>query len=230
MLDYASNRPCGITSEMLEGVVSPKEFVTLSSKPTSKSSFAPRKYPHTPEQIAKELRVDAAGELWWRRPRRGRKMNRPTGHTKGYEYKRTMLDGTLYLNSAIVWCLYYGRWPYLGMVLDHINHNTLDDRKENLREVSNAENQRNTKGLQINNTSGVTGVCWDKAAGKWLVYLRFDDERIHGGRHESFEDAVAARQQLEIDYGIADYAVMTVYTSPKPKTLDSISTFQQVKL
>ena len=45
-----------------------------------------------------------------------------------------------------------------------------------------------------------------------------------------FEDAIKARRQLEIDYGVADYAVVTVYTSPKSKTIDAISTFQQVKL
>lgn len=227
MLDYESNQPCGITLEMLEGVASLKEFVTLSSKPTSKSSFAPRKYPHTPEQIAKELRVDEEGNLWWRyfngTPR---KMSRPVGTIKDTEYKVTRLDKHLYRNSALAWCLYYNRWPLPGKVIDHINHNTLDDRKENLREVSNAENMRNRKWLQSNNKSGVVGVSWAADRNKWYVQLKFNGKPIPGGHYESFEDAVAARRQLEIDYGVADYAVVTACTSPKPKTLDPISVFQ----
>ena len=116
------------------------------------------------------------------------------------------------------------------MVIDHIDKNTLNDRKDNLREVSNAANMRNRKGLQSNNKSGVVGVCWAKNTNKWHSQLRFNGKTIHGGHYESFEDAVAARRQLEITYGVADYAVVTACTSPKPKTLDSMSTFQQVKL
>lgn len=89
-------------------------------------------------------------------------MNKPVGTLNNYGYKRTRLDSYDYLNSALAFCLYYGRWPLPKMVIDHIDNNTLNDRKENLREVSNAENMRNRKELQSNNKSGVVGVCWAK--------------------------------------------------------------------
>jgi len=51
-------------------------------------------------------------------------------------------------------------------VTDHINGNTLDNRKDNLRSVNQGENMRN-RGKMTNNTSGYVGVCWCKSSEKW---------------------------------------------------------------
>jgi hypothetical protein len=55
-----------------------------------------------------------------------------------------------------------------GMETDHINHNTLDNRRENLRICTHAENQHNQKILS-HNTSGYKGVFFDKHAKKWMA-------------------------------------------------------------
>ncbi len=123
-------------------------------------------------------------------------MNKPVGSPNNRGYKITSIDGYYYINSALVFCLYYGRWPLPKMVIDHIDHNRLNDRKENLREVSNAENLRNRKGPQSNNKSGVLGVSWVADRNKWCVRIKFNGKHI-GGSYESFEVAVAARRQLE---------------------------------
>lgn len=219
MLDSVSNRPCGITLAMLEEVASPKESVTLSSKPTSKSSFAPRKYPHTPEQIAKELRVDEEGNLWWKRSRKGRRNGKPVGAGTLTNYKNVRLDKHDYKAHTVIWCLYYNRWPLPGKVIDHINGIVTDNRKENLREVTNSVNMKNRKGLTSHNTTGVTGVCWVKSRGKWLANAGSNGKFINGGYYNSFEDAVAARQRLESKYGITGYTIDTSCTSPKLETL-----------
>lgn len=237
-LQSQSNNPSLTTpSALAEVTLAWASATPLSSTETSSTlKFAPRNYPHTPEQIAKELRVDEEGVLWWKKQGQSnqarRKLKQPVGSLSGRKlnYLSFTVHGYRYLVHTVVFCLYHGRWPLPGKVIDHINHNTLNNRKENLREVSNTENQRNRKGLQSNNKSGIAGVGWAKDRNKWYADLTLNGKTIHGGSHESFEDAVAARQQLEIDYGIADYAVMTVYTSPKSKTIDAISTFQQVKL
>lgn len=219
MLDSVSNRPCGITLAMLEEVASPKESVTLSSKPTNKSKLAPRNYLHTPEQIAKELMIDENGKLWWK-PRKGtrRIMDKPAGSSGKNGYEGIRLDHELYYNHTLAWCLYYGCWPDPGLVIDHINHDIRDNRKENLRLVSNAVNMHNRKRLPTNNTSGVLGVCWYGARNKWVVQFSFNGKK-NLKMYTEFEDAVAARRQLEIDYGVADYAVVTACTNPKLETL-----------
>jgi len=209
-LHLQSNHPLLTTPSVLEEVTLAWASATpLSSIETNSTlRLAPRNYPHTPEQIAKELRVDEEGNLWWN-PKRNRKSDKPAGTIGLNGYRYVSLYKQRYLSSALAWCLYYGRWPFSGKVIDHINHNTLDDRKENLREVSNAVNMRNRKGLTLHNTTGVTGVYWNIANNKWQVELKFEGKKISGGYYRNFDDAVAARRQLEIDYGVADYAIVT---------------------
>ncbi len=63
-----------------------------------------------------------------------------------------------------------------GIHTDHINGDSLDNRRENIREVNQAENQWNT-GKKLNNTSGYKGVTWDKKYGKWSA--RITTNKVH---------------------------------------------------
>lgn len=231
MLDSVSNRPCGITLAMLEEVASPKESVTLSSKPMNKSNFAPRKYLHTPEQIASLFKVNDKGQLFHNKRGKGKQLGKPIGRVDVYGYLHFAVNYTIeYKNHIVAFCLYHGRWPEVGLVLDHINGIKTDNRKDNLREVTNQINVFNRTTNNRNNTSGFPGVSFNNRLAKWEAYLHVNRIKYHGGFHDELDSAVAARRQLEIDYGVADYAVVTTCTSPKPKTLDSISISQQVKL
>ena len=86
-----------------------------------------------------------------------------------------------------------------GFVVDHINRNPLDNRRENLRIVSHQENQMNLN-MRKTNKSGVPGVCWDKDANKWVAKITYKYKRIHLGRFEKLEDARKARKEAEIKY------------------------------
>lgn len=226
------NLPSSTTPSMLEEVTLAWASATpLSSTETNSTlRFAPRKYPHTPEQIAKELRVDEDGNLWWKHNRKGRKTGKPVGVGTLTDYKNVRLDKHDYKAHTIIWCLYHNRWPLPGKVIDHINGIVTDNRKENLREVSNSDNMKNRKGLAAHNTTGAAGVCWVESRAKWLAHVKSNRKFINGGYYNSFEDAVAARRQLESRYGIVGCAIDTSCTSPKSKTLDSMSTFQNISL
>lgn len=82
-----------------------------------------------------------------------------------------------------------------GMEVDHINHNKLDNRKENLRICQHQENNCN-KGLIKTNTSGVTGVTWDKTRQKWIAHIKGKNL----GRFDTKEEAIRVRKQAEIEY------------------------------
>lgn len=50
------------------------------------------------------------------------------------------------------------------------------------------------------NTSGVTGVSFNKKSDKWEAYIGIDNKRIHLGKFNDFEDAVSARKEAEEKY------------------------------
>lgn len=84
-------------------------------------------------------------------------------------------------------------------VIDHINHKTNDNRKNNLRIVTQSENQMN-RSKQYNNTSGVTGVYRDKKYNRWFSVITANKNVIHLGHFNKFEEAVKARKQAEEKY------------------------------
>lgn len=136
-------------------------------------------------------------------------MNRPVGSVGTHGYLELVLNNIEhYTAHTIAFVLYYGRFPAPGKVIDHINHNKLDNRKENLREVSNSVNLKNRKRLHIHNKSGTTGVYWTPSLNKWVVKYMFNGENIHGGYYKDLESAIAVRRALELKYCNIDYDLL----------------------
>lgn len=80
-----------------------------------------------------------------------------------------------------------------GSQVDHINHNTLDNRKCNLRIVSSAQNNQNKRGARSDNrSSGIRGVTWSKQQGKWRARYMLDGIDYHVGFYDDLSEAAAA--------------------------------------
>lgn len=75
-----------------------------------------------------------------------------------------------------------------GTEIDHINMDKTDNRRQNLRKATHAENQRN-KGLRKDSTTGYKGVCLDKRTGRYFAYINANGRRTYLG---SFSDRSAA--------------------------------------
>ena len=58
--------------------------------------------------------------------------------------------------------------------VDHQNHNTLDNRKENLRITNVPNNSKNRQKRNSNNKSGYRNVCWNSSRNRWVVQLQVD--------------------------------------------------------
>ena len=71
---------------------------------------------------------------------------------------------------------------------DHKNHNTLDNRRNNLRKCTHPQNGRNAQKSRCN-TSGYKGVTWDKDWGKWVASIVVNRRRHHLG---GFDDRARA--------------------------------------
>jgi hypothetical protein len=54
--------------------------------------------------------------------------------------------------------------------------------------------------MHSNNTSGVTGVTWDKARSKWKVLLNIYNKAYNLGRYDSLEEAKNVRLEAEKIY------------------------------
>jgi hypothetical protein len=76
-----------------------------------------------------------------------------------------------------------------GLVIDHINHDTLDNTRDNLRAVTNSENIQNRHGANRNNTSGVRGVSWHKQHKKWSAHYGLNGKLIHLGLFDDIKEA-----------------------------------------
>ena len=83
--------------------------------------------------------------------------------------------------------------PPKNKQIDHINHNGLDNRKENLRIVTNSQNAMNCRN-RSDNTSGYKGITWDKSKNKWQAQIIVNQKNIHLGRYSNIQGAWLARR------------------------------------
>lgn len=78
-----------------------------------------------------------------------------------------------------------------GMVTDHIDHDGLNNQRENLRVCTHKQNMMNNR-IRNDNKSGYKGVCWSQ--GKWKVEIMKDQKHIHIGM---FDDKILAAQAYD---------------------------------
>lgn len=117
------------------------------------------------------------------------------GYAAHYEWSGPRRQNTVYLHREI-----YGPIA-AGNQVDHINRNTLDCRRKNLREATKAQNRQNHSGRR-HNTSGYIGVCWHKGSRKWAANIRRDGRQVCVGMFGSAEEAARARDAAALElYG-----------------------------
>ena len=139
------------------------------------------------------------GDLIWRvNTGKKNKIGFIAGCEKGNGYISIGIFGRKYLAHRIVWIMHNGDIPP-NMEVDHINHNRADNRIENLRLVTRLENNMN-KSVQINNSSGVTGVTFCKQTGKWRAQIQINGKNVSLGRYESIHEAETARKTAQKDF------------------------------
>lgn len=80
--------------------------------------------------------------------------------------------------------------------VDHIRHETNDNRKGYLRVVSHAENHRNNRKFK-NNSSGETGVFFNSKDRCWCSRITYNGEIINLCRSKNKDDAIRARKEAE---------------------------------
>lgn len=78
-----------------------------------------------------------------------------------------------------------------GFVIDHKNHNRLDNRKENLRYATKSQDLANRR-LQLNNKSGYKGVSWIERDKRWQATIQINGISKYIGFYKTKEEAALA--------------------------------------
>lgn len=82
--------------------------------------------------------------------------------------------------------------------VDHENHDTLNDRKTNLRIATLGQNNQNTR-MRVDNTSGVKGVHFvpgtKRRREKWVAQIMVNKKTIHLGNFKTKEEAETVREK-----------------------------------
>ncbi len=86
-----------------------------------------------------------------------------------------------------------------GMHTDHKSHNTLNNRKHNLRVCTSSQNFMNSK-TYFNNHSGITGVSWHKRDKRWQAMITINKKQIHLGYFKNKQEAIKVRKKAETKY------------------------------
>ena len=153
---------------------------------------------YTPEQIAKMLRVDEDGNLWWKQPKQGRRMSKPVGSLNNRGRLSVGIDGKIYFNHVLCFCLYHGKWPKVELDIDHINGVRDDNRKENLREVTRSENHLNS--TKPRGKSEHRNTFFDNYTGLWRVSQNIKG-KYKSKYFKTLDAALAFRDSIRDEFG-----------------------------
>lgn len=119
--------------------------------------------------------------------RRGRKdyVGRAAGCVAPNGYRVIGVGQSRYYAHRLIYLYHYGVMP---KEIDHINRNRLDNRIENLRSVTRAENMMNKEFSHKPNGS----VCWDKTHGRWKARVQCGGKKYSLGYFTKEEEALSA--------------------------------------
>ena len=98
--------------------------------------------------------------------------------------------GTILMHRVVLELMGFVDFPQA----DHIDGDKLNNTRDNLRVVTNRQNNMN-RGILRNNTSGFSGVSFYKNLGKWRAKIKINGKCTHLGYFANKQDAIAARKQ-----------------------------------
>lgn len=107
------------------------------------------------------------------------------------------------------------------IIIDHIDGDISNNRRENLRVRTQSENNMNKK-VQSNNTTGFVGVTWHSKQKMWNAMIDYEDERIELGSFYYLRNAMRARVEAEKKY-FGEHAFYTRDESYKKRVDELLS-------
>jgi hypothetical protein len=162
------------------GCDDPRRYARLNGRPSL-----------TAERLREVLDYDRdTGALVWRVSLGGKgRAGQRAGVIGVRGHRAIAIDGRLYRSARLCWMHVNGTWPD-GLV-DHKNTDPADDRWENLREATHAQNSQNSNHpLAMSGLKGAYETV--PGSGKWFSSIGVDGKRIGLGSFNSKDEAHAA--------------------------------------
>ena len=97
-----------------------------------------------------------------------------TKSTSGYI--RFSFLGVAMLGHQVAWALHHGEWASAN--IDHADGNPSNNRLENLRVASHAQNMQNIAGFPERRKSQFKGVYFHKSLGYWVASIEANTKKI----------------------------------------------------
>lgn len=105
--------------------------------------------------------------------------------------RKSGVNGTHYLHRILV------NAPK-ELVVDHINGDTLDNRRINLRLVTRSQNSQNSDKVMPTSISGVRNCQWDKRSSRYRVRFYVGGKPQHFGWFKSLPDAEKRANEIRV--------------------------------
>ena len=115
-----------------------------------------------------------------------------------------------------------------GYEIDHIDGNSLNNRKANLRYITHQENVDNTRATRIDNTIGIRGIVFDKRSNTYKSDFSHHGKRFYTKHWHSIEEAVWCRYCFEKHFNlpmIENNPIASNYMDLSEKTKTSINKY-----
>jgi len=127
------------------------------------------------------------GMLYWKTRGNGFapfKIGSKVGSVCERGYARTKINGKGYLVHRLIYLMHNG---FIPEFIDHIDGNKNNNKIENLRPATRAENYWNVPARKTNNLSKIKNVHWNKSSEKWAVVIKRNKKTHYCGLFKDLE-------------------------------------------
>ncbi|GEK57152.1 AP2 domain-containing protein [Marinococcus halophilus] len=132
------------------------------------------------------------------------RVNAISGTWTGSNVARKEDDETVYVHTKVAGVTVYLHQVVANnppkTVVDHRNHNTLDNTKGNLNVVDHASNSQNRKGASKNNKSSGYRNVYQNKNGTWFVQLGINGKDKRFGTYQTIEEADRVAKEVRKRY------------------------------
>jgi len=124
------------------------------------------------------------------------KVSKIKWHLSKRGYTQTFINGKrIYLHRMIMWNEI--KKSNFSLVVDHINHDPLDNRKSNLRLVTKSQNSANKI---VKNYYGFRGIAYSLKYNSWYAKISINGKTVTDYPYNTAEDAAKAYDRLAKKY------------------------------